>query len=129
MTAIPPPLPTRSKRPSRDALVLIWAIVAICFAVVAWRVTDQWQEGSKIRKKAQQQMILNNLRQLAAAADQFFLENGTRTVTLRQVVGPGKYVKQLSPVDGEDYGKLNLNMDVKTWTIVTKSGITVTYKR
>ena len=48
--------------------------------------------------------ILCNLRQLAAAADQYFLENGTSTVPrYEDLVGADKYVKAVNPVRGEDY--------------------------
>jgi hypothetical protein len=52
---------------------------------------------------AVQRAILNNMRQLAAAADQFYLENGVSTTTYDQLVGPTKYVKQILVQDGENY--------------------------
>ncbi|MEI6987645.1 MAG: response regulator, partial [Rhodospirillaceae bacterium] len=41
--------------------------------------------------------------QLAAAADQYFLENGKRSVALSHLVGPKAYVKALNVVNGEAY--------------------------
>lgn len=66
---------------------------------------------------------------LAAAADQHFLEEGVRTVTFGQIVGPDKYIKKLQSVDGEDYQSLDLSASAKTWTITSESGIKVTYER
>jgi len=57
----------------------------------------------KVRQSSQQKTVLNNLRQLAAAADQFYLENGVSTATYDDLVGPDKYIRQLTPVFGEDY--------------------------
>ena len=50
--------------------------------------------------------MLNNLRQLAAAADQHYLETGTNTATYDQLVGPTRYVKVINPVAGENYRAL-----------------------
>src|SRR6476619_335065 len=50
--------------------------------------------------------ILNNLRQLAAAADQYYLENGKTSVSYYELVGPTKYVKAMTPINGENYRAL-----------------------
>lgn len=83
----------------------------------------------RVRRTSMEKAILNNLRQLAAAADQYFLEEGVRTVTFGQIVGPDKYIKKLQSVDGEDYQSLDLSASAKTWTITSESGIKVTYER
>jgi type IV pilus assembly protein PilA len=41
------------------------------------------------------------MRQLGAAADQYFLENGVSTVSLTALVGSSFYVKALSTVANE----------------------------
>jgi len=86
-------------------------------------------QQSSVRNAAIAKAIKNNLRQLAAAADQYFLENGVVTVTLNQLVGEGKYIRKLTPVDGEDYAKLNLAQSVTQWKIESASGISVTHER
>jgi hypothetical protein len=75
----------------------------------------------------QTKAVLNHLRQISAAADQYFLENGTNHTTVAELVGPTKYIKQLDPVDGEDYSQLELTQG-KELKITTASGITVSYK-
>lgn len=60
----------------------------------------------KVRTASQEKTVLNNLRQLAAAADQFYLENGVNTATYEQLVGPGKYIRVIRSVAGEDYKSL-----------------------
>lgn len=60
----------------------------------------------KVRVASQEKAILNNLRMLAAAADQHYLETGTTTATLNDLVGPTHYVKVLQSVAGENYRQL-----------------------
>lgn len=59
----------------------------------------------KQRKSSIKRAIINNLRQLNAAADQYFIENNnSRTVKIVDLVGADKYVKNLNVVAGELYG-------------------------
>ncbi len=62
----------------------------------------------KVRTASQEKAVLNNLRQIAAASDQYYLEHGVDTVEFDQLVGPDKYIKVLNPVAGEDYSELVL---------------------
>lgn len=50
--------------------------------------------------------IKNQLRQLSAAADQFFLESSKKSATFNDLVGPGKYVRWIHVIAGEDYTHL-----------------------
>lgn len=70
--------------------------------------------------------ILNNLRQLAAAADQFYLENGKTKTTLDELVGETKYVRRLVPVDGEDYRQLEFTQG-KELRVTTQGGFSISY--
>lgn len=60
----------------------------------------------KVRASSQEKAVLNNLRQLSSAADQYYLEHGTDSVTYNELVGPGKYIKQMQSVAGEDYHQI-----------------------
>ncbi|MSU22981.1 MAG: sigma-70 family RNA polymerase sigma factor [Opitutus sp.] len=74
----------------------------------------------------QQQSMLNNLRQLAAARDQFILENGRPPSSIHEIVGAMAYVRTVRTVGGEDYSALS--MDPKQpMTITTPGGLSVTY--
>ena len=78
--------------------------------------------------------VRNNLRQLAAAADQYFLENGVTTVKLEQLVGNADHylLRELKPVDGEDYSELKLSQGVAAttgWAITTARGVEVRYQQ
>lgn len=64
----------------------------------------------KVRTNSQQSMINNNLRQLAAAAEQFYLENGVETTTYDQLVGPDKYIREMKSVAGEDYRSIRFKL-------------------
>jgi type IV pilus assembly protein PilA len=69
---------------------------------------------------------MNNLRQLAAAADQFYLETGARRATYGDLVGENKYVKRVSTVDGEDYGGIQFE-EGKPIQTTTRQGYVITY--
>ena len=73
-----------------------------------------------------QRAILNNLRQLAAAADQFYLENGKTSTTYDELVGPTKYVKAINPVNGENYRALQF-VQGRQFVVTTADGYSVSY--
>ncbi len=62
----------------------------------------------KVRVSSQEKAVKNNLRQLAAARDQYFLENGVDTCAYADLVGagPNHYIRKLEPVAGENYSAL-----------------------
>ncbi|MBI5381977.1 MAG: hypothetical protein HZA31_08765 [Opitutae bacterium] len=60
----------------------------------------------KVRTTSQDKAILNNLRMLSAATDQYCLEHGVDSATYEQLVGPDKYIKAIQPVAGENYRSL-----------------------
>ncbi len=66
----------------------------------------------KVRQASQEKAVLNNLRQLSAASDQYFLEHGVSTATYDDLVGPDKYIKRLIPVAGENYRSLTFQEGV-----------------
>lgn len=57
----------------------------------------------KVRTASQEKAILNNVRQLSAAADQYYLETGKTTARYSDIVGPGKYVGSITRVMQEKY--------------------------
>ena len=66
----------------------------------------------KVRVASQEKVILNNLRMLSAAADQYYLETGKTSATLADLVGPTKYVRSLQSVTGENYAQLRFALDL-----------------
>ena len=57
----------------------------------------------KIRVASQDKAVLNNARQLAAAADQYMMEYGLSSVSYGALVGPTNYVKAFNLVSNETY--------------------------
>jgi len=60
----------------------------------------------KAQAASTDQAVMANLRRLAAAADQYYLDTGTTTATYDQLVGPARSIKALNPVAGENYRAL-----------------------
>jgi len=75
-------------------------IVVVIIGLLAAMAIPAFQ---KVRTSSQDKAVLNNARQLAAAADQYFLENGVSTVAQTSLVGPTSYVKALNLVANETY--------------------------
>jgi type IV pilus assembly protein PilA len=75
-------------------------IVVVIIGLLAAMAVPAFQ---KVRATSQEKAIVNNLRQLASGADQYFLENGVTTVVQSNIVGTDKYVKTLATVAGETY--------------------------
>ena len=80
----------------------------------------------KVRTASQDKAVLNNLRQLSAAADQHYLETGTRTATYDQLVGPTRYIKVIHPVAGENYRALRFEQG-QTLRVRMANGRTIEY--
>jgi type IV pilus assembly protein PilA len=57
----------------------------------------------KVRATSQNKTVLNNVRQLGAAADQYYLEHGVWTVAITALVGSSNYVKTINTVANESY--------------------------
>ncbi len=75
-------------------------IVVVIIGLLAAMAIPAFQ---KVRQSSQDKAVLNNARQLAAASDQYFLENGVSSVESSNLVGSDKYVKALNTVAGETY--------------------------
>ena len=75
-------------------------IVVVIIGLLAAMAIPAFQ---KVRQASQDKTVLNNARQLSAAADQYYLENGVSTVTLGALVGTTNYVKSLNLVARETY--------------------------
>jgi hypothetical protein len=70
--------------------------------------------------------ITRNLRMLAAAADQYYLENGRSTATYDDLVGPTRYVGALDIRAGENYRAVQF-VQGRTMQVTTSSGHNVNY--
>jgi type IV pilus assembly protein PilA len=81
----------------------------------------------KVQLASQEKAVLNNLRMLAAAADQHYLETGTKSATYDQLVGPTRYVKNVQPVAGENYRALRF-VQGEPLRVRLPNGKTIEYK-
>ena len=85
---------------------------------------------NKVRDTSQSKAIINNLRQIASAADQYFLETGATQATVTDLIGTDKYVKSIKTVAGESYSAVFPVTIGFTELSVTKSdGTTITFSQ
>ena len=75
-------------------------IVVVIIGLLAAMAIPAFQ---KVRQSSQDKAVLNNVRQLSAASDQYFLENGVSTVDSSNLVGSAAYVKVINTVASESY--------------------------
>jgi type IV pilus assembly protein PilA len=75
-------------------------IVVVIIGLLAAMAIPAFQ---KVRASSQDKAVMNNMRQLGAAADQYFLENGTATAAITSLVGSSAYIKALNTVANEAY--------------------------
>ena len=68
-------------------------IVVVIIGLLAAMAIPAFQ---KVKESSIKSTLDNDARQLAAAANQYFLENDANTVTLAELVGPGLYMESLS---------------------------------
>ncbi len=98
-------------------------IVVVIIGLLAAMAIPAFQ---KVRQASQDKTVLNNARQLSAAADQYFLQNGVSTVASTDLVGATNYVKVVNTVASETYPD-NYTQGI-TITISGVAGVrTVTY--
>lgn len=75
-------------------------IVVVIIGLLAAMAIPAFQ---KVRVASQDKAVLNNARQMAAAADQYYLENGATYAGSASLIGATNYVKALNTVANEAY--------------------------
>ena len=98
-------------------------IVVVIIGLLAAMAIPAFQ---KVRQSSQDKAVLNNARQLAGGADQYFLENGVSTVSFGALVGADKYVKAVQLAANEAYPAVFTQGQAITITGVAGSRI-ITY--
>jgi type IV pilus assembly protein PilA len=75
-------------------------IVVVIIGMLAALAIPAFQ---KVRTASQDKAVLNNARQMAAAADSYFLESGVTFASSTNLVGATSYVRTLNTVALERY--------------------------
>lgn len=98
-------------------------IVVVIIGLLAAMAIPAFQ---KVRASSQDKAVSNNLRQLGAAADQYFLENGVSSVASSLLVGTNssQYIKQVQTVAGETYSDLSQGSAVTATAVAGARTIT-----
>jgi type IV pilus assembly protein PilA len=99
-------------------------IVVVIIGLLATMAIPAFQ---RVTNASQDNAVMNNARQLGAAADQYFLQSGVSTVSMSELLGPTSYIKALNTVAGESYPTIFTQA-----TPITVSGVagtrTITYQ-
>jgi type IV pilus assembly protein PilA len=93
------PMNTQNRSNKGFTLVEIMIVVVIIGLLAAMAIPA----FQKVRQSSQDKAVLNNARQLSAAADQYYLENGVSSVASTALVGATNYVKAINTVANETY--------------------------
>ncbi len=81
-------------------------IVVVIIGLLAAMAIPAFQ---KVRTASQTKAILNNLRQLNSAAQQYYLEKGAASAAYSDLVGQNQYIKTIASVAGENYSGLSFD--------------------
>ncbi len=113
-----------ARRSRNDAFSLIEImVVVVVIGLLAAMAIPAFQ---RVRATSQDKSVLNNARQMAAAADAYFLESGSNFAASTSLIGAPNYVKVFDPVAGETYP-----IDYTQGVTVTVTGVggarTITY--
>lgn len=87
-------------RSSKGFTLVEIMIVVVIIGLLAAMAIPAFQ---KVRQSSQDKAVLNNMRQLGAAADQYFLENGVSSASITSLVGSSFYIKAMNTVANEAY--------------------------
>jgi type IV pilus assembly protein PilA len=88
-------------RNSKAAFTLVEIMIAV--VIIGLLASMALPAFQKIRDASQDKAVINNARQIAGAADQYYMETGKTSVQVAALIGPSLYIKSLDTIAGETY--------------------------
>ncbi len=84
---------------------------------------------NKVRESSQSKTIINNLRQLASAADQYFIKEGLTSAASADLIGSDLFIKSMpAAVAGENYTLIfPISAGFTSLTVTKSDGTLVTF--
>lgn len=70
-----------------------------------------------------------NLQQLYGAGLQYMLETGKTEVHCDELVGPQKFIKEIRPINGEDYKSLVIDLKQESLSVRARDGRVITWRK
>jgi len=111
-----------------SAVDIVAVLVAI--SLVGWFLFNR-ATPSLHSTKSLENAMMSNLRQISTAAQQYFLDKGVTIASYRDLVGTGtdNYIRNLSPVAGEDYTHMIFAQTATQLSISSATFGTITYNQ
>lgn len=104
--------------------ITISAVVLILFSL-SFLTAHSFRQ---VRHTSRDKAVLCNLRQVASATQQYFLETGFKGCSFDDIVGPKKYLTRIEVVQGENYRDIfPVRDDFTEVSVTTESGRVITY--
>lgn len=107
---------THTKSKKGFTLIEIMIVVVIIGLLAAMAIPA----FNKVREQSREKTVLNNLRQIAAAGQQYILENGAQTVGYASL--EDVYFSTIAAVAGEDYSGVTVSADGVTISVGMNGG-------
>ncbi|MCC5838943.1 MAG: prepilin-type N-terminal cleavage/methylation domain-containing protein [Opitutales bacterium] len=99
------PSPCRNRRAFTLVEIMVVIVIIGLLAAIAIPVI------SAFGNRAKERLILQNLRLLSDAAQVYFMESMSNEARLADLVGEGRFIRNLDPVAGEEYPLIILYED------------------
>lgn len=109
---------------TKQAVMIIPASMVGATAAMAAMAVSPFKQ---VRSAAKEKTVKNNLRQIASAAQQYFLETGETKVSIEKLTGPNGYIRKLEPVAGESYENMVISVDDEVIEVTLGDGSVISH--
>ncbi len=129
---IPIPLLLDIRQVEKDRVILQMVMAAIVLErsnakiyseyedIIAESLIESRKRKAELEQWRSQAPVVNNLRQIASAGQQYILEEGVSSATYAQL--EGIYFEPIEPINGESYTELVVSENGGTLTVTDKDG-------